>query len=219
MKIETHERLLSLSTPLLVDARHRLGLPETHLDPGIKPVVPFTTMAGSAVTVLLEPAEDEASADLSLLLDGYASGTGDARVMVIQVPPELHSRGIFGGGAATMARAHGFVGALIEGAVRDSHDLREMKFPAFSRTVSPGYIVGKVSAVALNDPVTIGGRTIRGDDAIVGDNDGVVVIGPDELDEVIARAFAIEEWEHRMHALQAKGATVADAIDSAGPMP
>ena len=127
--------------------------------------------------------------------------------------------GIFGGGAATMARAHGFVGALIEGAVRDSHDLREMKFPAFSRTVCPGYIVSKVSAVALNDPVTIGGRTIRGDDAIVGDNDGVVVIGPDELDEVIARAFAIEEWEHRMHALQAKGATVADAIDSAGPMP
>jgi regulator of RNase E activity RraA len=49
--------LSSLSTPLLVDARLRLGLPEGDLDPGIRPVVPFSRMVGTAVTVRLEAAE------------------------------------------------------------------------------------------------------------------------------------------------------------------
>ena len=35
----THTPLLSFSTPMLADARVRL--PENHLDPGIRPVVPF----------------------------------------------------------------------------------------------------------------------------------------------------------------------------------
>jgi hypothetical protein len=30
----THTQLPSLSTPMLADARVRLGLPENHLDPG-----------------------------------------------------------------------------------------------------------------------------------------------------------------------------------------
>ena len=139
---EQSHRLANLSTALLADARVRLKLPENHLDPGIRPVVPFTAMIGTAVTAELETVEDEAAADLTPLLDAYQAQSRPGSIIVIQIPRELHGHGIFGEGAATLARRHGFAGALIEGAVRDTPDLARMEFPAWSRTVAPGYIVG-----------------------------------------------------------------------------
>ena len=217
---QQREELLDLSTALLVDARDRLGLPESHLDPGIRPVVPFSRMAGTAVTVRLELPADPASADLSLLSKSYESPPPDTHsIIVIQVPQELHGHGIVGEGACTVARIFGFVGALIEGAARDSHELRDLEFPVFSRTISPGYIVGKVSAIAANEPVFVGGRTIQSGDVVVGDNDGVVVIRQEELGDVIAKAKAIKEWEHQVHTAITAGRDFEKALAEAGPMP
>ena len=211
---------MSLSMALLADARVRLGLPESHLEPGIRPVAAFSRMVGRAVTVRLEVARDKDSADLALMRQAYESGADSfGSIIVIQVPVELHRYGIVGEGAATWARQRGFVGALVEGAARDTYELREMEFPVFSRVVSPGYIVGKASAVALAGPVLVGGRTIHEGDVIVADNDGVIVIRPAELDDVAARALAIKEWEGRVLAMLADGGTHEDAVQAAGPMP
>ena len=214
------QTLLSLSTPLLADARHSLGLSKTHLDSDIKPVVPFTRMVGTAVTVRLEPVPEGGTGDLSLLLQAYESGRETAYpVIVIQVPVAAHQAGIVGEGAATLALQNGFVGALVEGAARDTHDLRDMDFPVFARAVSPGYIVGQVSAVAVGDEVEVGGRTIAAGDVLVGDNDGVVVVAPGELEAVISRAAAIKDWEHSMHGRMARGVSAAAAREASGPMP
>ena len=212
--------LLSLSTAMLADARFRLGLPENHLDSGIRPVVPFSRMVGTAVTAELEMAPDESATDLSLLGQAYeAPGEAPYPIIVIQVPEEAHHQGIFGEGAATNALQHGFVGALVEGAVRDSHELQEMEFPAFSRAIAPGYIVGKVSVRKVGEPVVAGGRTIRTGDAIVADNDGVMVVGPEDLQAMVDRAQAIKEWEIAVHSLLAAGKNASAAIESVGPMP
>ena len=211
-------QLLSLSTPLIADARVRLGWPQSHPEFTIRPVVPFSRMVGSAVTVLLEEGDDEAG--LQPMLQAYESASGTSfSIMVIQVPAALHSNGIFGEGAATLARRYGFVGALIDGAVRDTHELQQMQFPAFSRTIAPGYIVGKCSAVAVGEPVKIGGQTIHSGDIIMGDNDGVIVIRPEELLEVVAKAQAIKEWEERFHRSIAEGRSVEETSKLAGPMP
>ncbi len=217
---QLQQRLVSLSTPLLADARYRLGLPETHLDNSIRPAVPFTRMAGVAVTVRLETAKDEASADLGAMIRAFETQTkGSSSIMVIQVPEELHNQGIFGEGAATLGRKHGFVGALIDGAVRDTQELKEIEFPAFSRTIAPGYIVGKATAVSVGEPLVIGGRTIHEGDAIMGDNDGLILIRPDELNEVVARAEAIKDWEARVHGAIAKGSGHEEIMKIAGEMP
>jgi 4-hydroxy-4-methyl-2-oxoglutarate aldolase len=218
LNAELRNQLLLLSTPLIADARVRLGLPESHLDSSIRPVLPFSRMAGSAVTVLLDTVESETG--LQPMLRAYESADPDAfSVMVIQVPSPLHGRGIFGGGAATLCRQHGFVGALIDGAVRDTHELNDMQFPAFSRTIAPGYIVGKCSAVAVGEPVQIGGQTVHADDIIMADNDGVIILRPGELLEVVSRAQAIKEWEERFHRLIADGTSAEETSKLAGPMP
>jgi 4-hydroxy-4-methyl-2-oxoglutarate aldolase len=217
---EKREQLLKLSTPLAVDAMDRLGLQERVLDPAIGPVVPFTRMVGAAVTVLLRSQPDPAKAGLGLYGKALESG-GEwcSPIIAVEVPAAHHHQGIFGEGAATTARRHGFTGALIDGAVRDTHDLREMGFPAFSRTISPGYICGKVEAVSMGDPIRVGGVTIKPGDIIVADNDGVMVIDAAHLDEVIDKAMAIKQWEHCVHKLIADGVPSKDALATAGAMP
>ena len=216
---KTRNTLLSLSTPLVTDARIRLGLPERHLDPAIRPVVPFSRMAGSAITARLEVA-DEAEADLAPLIQEYESQEeGSFSIIVIQIPPELHDQGIFGEGAGTLARRNGFVGALIDGGVRDTHELRDMEFPAFSRTIAPGYIVGKCSAVACGEPALIGGRTVNAGDVILGDNDGVTIILPEELEDVVLKAQEIKQWEHKFISGIADGNSAEEMSKIAGPMP
>jgi len=211
--------LLSLSTAMLADARVRLGLPENHLDSGIRPVVPFSKMAGCAVTVELEMAPDEASADLSGVVQAYEEPGVACPIIVIQIPEAAHHQGIFGEGAATMARKTGYVGVLVEGAVRDSHELRDMEFPAFSRCIAPGYIVGHVSVKTVGEPVVIGGRTIRKGDVILADNDGVIVVGAEDLEAVVEKSLAIKQWEIGVHSQVAAGKTASEAIGVVGPMP
>ena len=214
------ERLTILSTAMLADARCSLGLPEMHLDSGIRPVVPFSRMLGTAVTIELETAATPEEADLTPMSDAYeVVPPGADLIAVIAVPAELHSCGIFGEGAATVTRAHGFVGALVEGAVRDSHELRDMAFPVFSRTLAPGYIVFRSRVAAVGAPVEIGGRRICQGDLIVADNDGVMVLEPEQAVAVADKAAAILDWEHRMHALMADGMSTADALKACGNWP
>ncbi len=217
---EKRDTLLRLSTPLVVDAMDRLGLPERVLDPAIRPVVPFTKMAGTAVTVLLESQPDPGKANLGIYSQAFETGREVCcPIIVVEVPKAHHHQGIFGEGAATLGLQNGFVGALIDGAVRDTHDLYRMDFTAFSRTIAPGYICGKVEAVSLDEPVCIGGVTIEAGQIVFGDNDGVVVIDPTDLDTVIEKAQAIQQWEHIMHSLFVEGYSSDDAYKKAGPMP
>ena len=216
---EFKQRIMNLSPAFLVDARSRLKLTESHLDSGIRPVVPFTSMIGTAVTVELELAKDEGMADLTLLVEAYEAQDKPGSIMVIQIPLSLHEYGIFGEGAASLAQKGGFVGVLVEGAVRDTVDLRRLEFPAFSRTIAPGYIMGKVRVASIGKAVRIGGRVIKQADVIVADNDGVMVIPPDELEDVVTRAEAIKEWEHRVHQLFLDGVSSRDIRRLAGAMP
>lgn len=94
-----------------------------------------------------------------------------------------------------------------------------MEFPVFCRNVSPGYIVRKVNAVAANEPVVVGGRTIHSGDVVMGDNDGVIIVPWNELGDVMDRAEAIMWWEHQVHSAVAAGQTSAKAVAAAGPMP
>ncbi len=209
---EKRDLLQSLSTPFLVDAMHGEGIPQRHLDIGIRPVVAYSKMVGAATTVKLKQIDDEAKCDLMGMEGVYGSPSEScSRIIVIEVPPPLHAYGIVGDGGATMGRRHGFVGALVEGAVRDTSGLKEMNFAAFSRTVSPGLIMGKAAFESVGQPVQVGGQTICDGDVVVADNDGVVVIRDSELDRLAARAVAICAWEQRTKELVEAGKTWQEA--------
>ena len=211
---KTRKTLLSLATPFLIDAMCDEGLPERLLDVGIRPATAFSTMVGSASTVRLGLIGDEGTSELMNIGNVYgAASESPGKIIVIQVPNSLHAHGIVGDGAATLAMQNGFVGALVEGAVRDTHALRDMGFPAFSRTISPGSINGKASFASAGEPVVIGGQTIHEG----ADNDGVVVIRSGDLDRIVTRASAIFEWEEQGNRMVSDGKSWGDVEALLGP--
>jgi len=72
-------------------------------------------------------------------------------------------------------KAIGIAGVILDAAVRDSEEIREMPFPVFSVGTNPNgptkFVPGRI-----NHPVCVGGISISPGDLIVADADGVVVL-------------------------------------------
>jgi len=88
---------------------------------------------------------------------------------------------LYGELSATTAKAHGAVGALVDGGVRDSAYLINMGFPVFARYRNPVEAFGRWMMLDYNVPVLLHGEIIETvqvnpGDFIFGDLDGVMVI-------------------------------------------
>lgn len=92
---------------------------------------------------------------------------------------------LYGELSATSAAAHGAVGALVDGGVRDSTMLVGMDFPVFARYRSPIEAFGRWQMIDYCVPILVKGELtdslqVNPGDFIFGDYDGVIVV-PREL--------------------------------------
>jgi 4-hydroxy-4-methyl-2-oxoglutarate aldolase len=147
-----------------VDALAPFGVATVHeaigrtgyLGPAIRPNQQGARIAGVALTVVCWPGDN-------LMI----------HAAVEQASPS--SDGAFGELLATSLAARGVRGLIMGAGLRDTRELREMGFPAWTAHVSAQGTV-KETPGAVNVPVTLGGQTIRPGDAIVADDDGVCVV-------------------------------------------
>jgi regulator of RNase E activity RraA len=88
------------------------------------------------------------------------------------------------------------VGGLVtDGAVRDSNTLKGYGFPVYSAVTTAKQGPAEFWPWQVNDAIQCGGVLIRPGDAIVGDDDGAVVVPRAVVDEVIEIAHEREEVE------------------------
>ena len=88
------------------------------------------------------------------------------------------------------------VGGLVtDGGVRDSVVLKNYGFPVFSASTTAKQGSADFWPWQVNDAIQCGGVLVRPGDAIVGDDDGVVVVPRSEVDEIIEIAHQREEVE------------------------
>ena len=188
------EVLERVSTANLSDAMHRAAGME-----GIRPVKPGFHMVGPAVTVRAYPGDwskpveaiDLAREGDVLVID--AAGRGPA---------------LWGELATHSAIQMKAAGVVIDGAIRDTPDIRELDFPAFSRLAMPN--AGEPKGFGeINVPVTVGGIRVFPGDWIVGDDDGVMVIPRDKVVEAANRAQDVLEKENRLRAEIQAGSTLS----------
>ena len=91
---------------------------------------------------------------------------------------------IYGELSATTAKAHGAVGALLDGGTRDCGHLINMGFPVFARYRSPVEAFGRYMIHKFQVPIYVSGELtntveIKPGDFIFGEEDGVLVIPKD----------------------------------------
>jgi regulator of RNase E activity RraA len=123
-------------------------------------------------------------------------------------------RALFGDIMKNVAKMRGFKGIVIDGAIRDAAAYREDTFPCFARGVchrgpykdGPGEI---------NVPVSIDGMVVHPGDIVIGDDDGVVFVRPDEARDVAAASRKKLDDETRTLEGIANGSYDGSWIDAA----
>jgi len=133
----------------------------------IKPLIPDRRIAGTAVTILTRGGD---VLYVKRALD--VAGPGDVLVIDAEACKE---HAVFGDRFAQFFGRRGVVGAVIDGAVRDSDGIIAQGFPVFCRSTCIPYM-SSVGPGAINVAVSCGGVVVNPGDVIVGGRDGVVVV-------------------------------------------
>jgi len=157
---------------------------------GIHSLVPGVKMVGRAVTVRTFPGDWAKPVEA---IDVAEPGS----VIVVEaggVPPAL-----WGELATNSAIQKGLAGVVIDGATRDSADIRELGFPIFTKHVTSH--AGEPKGLGeIGVPIRISGRRVCPGDWIVGDDDGVLVVPKDRAAEIANRGQDCLEKENRIRA-------------------
>ena len=149
-------------------------------------VVPRSRAAGPARTAMCGQSDN-------LMVHAAMSRLQPGEVLVLTMPvPEPVA--LVGELLATQAKARGAAAILVDGAVRDLEELAEMGLPIWARWVRV-HGADKAEVGTLDEPVTIGGATIRTGDVVVLDADGAAVVEAARVDEVLAASLEREEKE------------------------
>jgi len=175
-------RYQKLYAGLVFDVLEQLDLPNQALSHEIAPLDAQLKVAGPAFTLKGTPA---ATKDEAVRFNRLRS------LQKMSFPcVEVRDRStpfnvaLYGELSATAARAHGAVGAVLDGGTRDSGMLIAMGFPVFARYRSPVEAFGRVATIDHQVPILITGElsetvVVRPGDFIFGDIDGVLVVPKD----------------------------------------
>lgn len=191
------EALKPFSEVGVADVLEGLGL-DTLLDAGIKPVWHGAQIIGPAVTVLNTPGDT--------LMMHYAlelSQPGD--VLVITSEAE-NSSAVWGKMVTAAARGRGLAGAIVDGNVRDSAHIREVRFPVWTRSYSPSGSRRKGPG-SINVPVICGGVTVNPGDLIMADDDGIIVFPQEKIETALKAAQARVQREEGIMSKLEQGIT------------
>ena len=88
----------------------------------------------------------------------------------------------------------GIAGIVVDGSIRDSDSIAQMDFPVYARGVTPNGPY-KNGPGEIGGVVTVGGIVVHPGDIVVGDADGVIVIRPDEAEELAKKVRAFNDNE------------------------
>ncbi|KQY25307.1 hypothetical protein ASD16_07775 [Cellulomonas sp. Root485] len=162
---------------------------------GVRPTHPDAKLVGTARTLRFVPGREDLFARHG---GGYnaqkrAFDTVDeGEVIVIEARGEAGS-GTFGDILALRAHARGAAGIVTDGGVRDHAAVAAVGIPVWSAGAHPA-VLGRLHVPwDVDVAVACGGTTVEPGDVVVGDGDGVVVIPPALVEEVVDAALAQEE--------------------------
>lgn len=117
-----------------------------------------------------------------------------------------------GGQSATVAMRQGFVGAIVDGTVRDPQQYHEMGWPVWCRGFTP--ITGKwrMQTVEINGTVQVAGVQVQPGDIVCADDAGVCFVPREQAAAVLDAARKIDVGDSKRKIDIDKGVDVAQLM-------
>lgn len=167
-----------------------------YLGPAIRPVHLGSRVGGTAVTAVCWPGDN-------LMIHAAVEQCRPGDILVVTTTSPC-TDGSFGELLGTSLQHRGVRALVTTGGVRDVAELHELGFPVFAAAVSAQGTV-KATAGAVNVGVSIGGQRIGPGDAVIADDDGVVVVPRLDVSRALAVARERVEKEEASRAAFRRG--------------
>lgn len=210
------------SDPVLVAEAATHGISDLHealgagigravfMQPGMRPLDSLQPrIAGPAVTAYSYPGDN-------LMMHTALRIAAAGQVLVLTNGGGIQGA-LWGELAAIHARDKGIAGVIVEGSIRDSDVLAEMKFPIWCTAISPGHSEKRMAG-AVNVPIVCGGVLVNPGDIIVADSDGVIAIPRRHLRMAVEGARGRKVKEDELKRRLAAGESLFDLLSVAASL-